>query len=98
MLLLILLVEHTDEPLLAMLGDVRGKRVLDVGSGNGYLCRKLATQGGAARVVGVDICDGFVDMALKRCARSCVIASLTAFARTVLLASRPSCLSLVFGF
>ncbi len=33
---------QSDEPMLALLGDVNSKQVLDVGSGNGYLCRKLA--------------------------------------------------------
>lgn len=39
--------------LLGILGDVAGKRVLDAGCGNGYLCRMLARQG--AKVVGVDL-------------------------------------------
>lgn len=38
--------------LLRMLGDVRGRRVLDAGCGNGYLSRILAERG--ARVVGVE--------------------------------------------
>ncbi|GAB3405684.1 class I SAM-dependent methyltransferase [Flindersiella endophytica] len=37
---------------LRLLGDVSGKRVLDAGSGNGYLSRLLAGRG--ARVVGVE--------------------------------------------
>lgn len=44
---------HLANPvLLRMLGDVRGRRILDAGSGNGYLSRMLAGRG--ARVVGVE--------------------------------------------
>ena len=32
---------QSDEPMLELLGEVRGRRVLDLGCGNGYLCRKL---------------------------------------------------------
>ena len=42
-----------DPALLAIVGDVRGQRILDAGCGNGYLSRILARQG--ARVVGVDL-------------------------------------------
>ncbi|MGH3390925.1 MAG: class I SAM-dependent methyltransferase, partial [Actinomadura sp.] len=38
--------------LLRLLGDVRGRRVLDAGCGNGYFSRLLAERG--ARVVGVE--------------------------------------------
>lgn len=38
--------------LLRMLGDVRGRRILDAGSGHGYLSRMLAARG--AGVVGVE--------------------------------------------
>ena len=55
---------QSDEPMLALLGDVRGLRVLDVGSGNGYLCRKLARAG--AQVTGVELSDAFVAMACQR--------------------------------
>lgn len=53
----------SDEPMLAMLGDVQGQRLLDVGSGNGYLCRKLARQG--ALMTGVELSDQFMAMALQ---------------------------------
>ena len=55
---------QSDEPMLELLGDVRGKRVLDVGSGNGYLCRKLAKAGAATQ--GIEISDQFVEMAEGR--------------------------------
>jgi 2-polyprenyl-3-methyl-5-hydroxy-6-metoxy-1,4-benzoquinol methylase len=52
---------QSDEPMLELLGDVTGQRVLDVGCGNGYLCRKLARQG--ASVTGVDLSDRFLQIA-----------------------------------
>lgn len=55
---------QSDPPMLAMLGDVRGLNVLDVGSGNGYLCRKLARAG--ASVTGVELSDRFVGQATER--------------------------------
>ena len=54
----------SDEPMLELLGDVDGKSVLDVGSGNGYLCRKLARAG--ATITGVELADGFVKIARQR--------------------------------
>lgn len=50
--------------MLEMIGKVKGLRILDVGSGNGYLCRKLATAGAA--VTGVEFCDQFIQLAQKR--------------------------------
>src|SRR6266849_5949490 len=41
-----------DPPLLRLVGDVAGKRLLDLACGNGYLSRRFARQG--ATVVGVD--------------------------------------------
>jgi len=55
---------QSDEPMLELLGDVGGLRVLDVGSGNGYLCRKLAR--GGALMTGVELCDRFHAMAAGR--------------------------------
>jgi len=55
---------QSDEPMLALLGDVDGLRVLDVGSGNGYLCRKLASAG--ATMTGVEMSAEFVRMAKQR--------------------------------
>jgi len=50
--------------LLGILGDVAGKRVLDAGCGNGYLCRMLARRG--AEMVGVDLAPGWIEMARSR--------------------------------
>ena len=54
---------QSDEPMLALLGEVRGLRVLDVGSGNGYLCRKLARAG--ATLTGVELSDEFIRIARR---------------------------------
>lgn len=55
---------QSDEPMLEMLGDVGGRTVLDAGSGNGYLCRKLARLG--ATVTGVELSDEFLRLARGR--------------------------------
>lgn len=45
--------QYVDDPaFLQLLGDVSGKRLLDLGCGDGQLCRKLKTRGGL--VTGVD--------------------------------------------
>ncbi len=54
----------SDEPMLALLGEVQGLKVLDVGSGNGYLCRKLARLG--ANMTGVELSDRFLAMASEK--------------------------------
>jgi len=53
-------VEHAD--LLALLPDVDGRRVLDLGCGAGQLARHLATTG-AAEVVGVDVSERMLALA-----------------------------------
>ncbi|MBI4219671.1 MAG: class I SAM-dependent methyltransferase [Chloroflexi bacterium] len=58
---------RSDEPMLELLGPVRGLDVLDVGCGNGYLCRKLARAD--ARPTGVELSDGFLSIARGREAR-----------------------------
>jgi ubiquinone/menaquinone biosynthesis C-methylase UbiE len=45
-----------------LIGDVRGKAVLDLACGEGFYTRILA-RGGAARVVGVDLSQGMIDLA-----------------------------------
>ena len=55
---------QSDEPMLEMLGNVRSQRVLDVGSGNGYLCRKLSKAG--AQMTGVELSDEFLKIARHR--------------------------------
>jgi ubiquinone/menaquinone biosynthesis C-methylase UbiE len=55
---------QSDEPMLELLGEIRGQQVLDVGSGNGYLCRKLARAG--AIMTGVELSDEFLKIALER--------------------------------
>ncbi|WP_346280677.1 methyltransferase domain-containing protein [Pseudonocardia sp.] len=47
--------------LLRMLGDVRGRRVLDAGCGTGYLSRLLPDRG--AEVVGVEPARALIDYA-----------------------------------
>jgi SAM-dependent methyltransferase len=46
------------------LGDVRGKRVLDVGCGTGRIARSLADQG--AQVVGIDFAPRVIEIARKQ--------------------------------
>ena len=52
---------QSDEPMLEFLGEVTGNRILDVGSGNGYLCRKLARSG--ASMTGIELSDRFLEIA-----------------------------------
>src|SRR5438477_4433775 len=53
-------VEHAD--LLALLPDVDGRRVLDLGCGAGQLARHLASIG-AAEVVGIDVSERMLALA-----------------------------------
>ncbi|MDP6513364.1 MAG: class I SAM-dependent methyltransferase [SAR202 cluster bacterium] len=55
---------QSDEPMLALLGEVGALNVLDVGCGNGYLSRKLANPG--AKMTGVEIASGMLDIATDR--------------------------------
>ncbi len=50
--------------LLASLGDIRGRRVLDLGTGNGFLAAALAHRG--AEVVAVDVSPAALDLARTR--------------------------------
>jgi 2-polyprenyl-3-methyl-5-hydroxy-6-metoxy-1,4-benzoquinol methylase len=55
--------QHLLNPVLwRMLGDVSGRRVLDAGSGQGYLCRLLAARG--AKVVGLEPGRSLLDYAM----------------------------------
>jgi ubiquinone/menaquinone biosynthesis C-methylase UbiE len=53
---------QSDEVLFRLLGEVAGRRVLDAGCGQGYLCRSLARRG--ATVVGVENSIRFYELAL----------------------------------
>jgi SAM-dependent methyltransferase len=55
---------NSDPVLWRLLGDVRGRRVLDAGCGTGYLSRKLALQG--AHVVGIDVSPAMIAIASER--------------------------------
>jgi 2-polyprenyl-3-methyl-5-hydroxy-6-metoxy-1,4-benzoquinol methylase len=50
--------------LLALLGDIAGRVVLDAGCGEGYLARILAARG--ARVIGIDLAPRLIDLARAR--------------------------------
>ncbi|WP_211861308.1 class I SAM-dependent methyltransferase [Neoroseomonas soli] len=50
------------------LGDMRGRRILDLGTGNGFLATALALRG--AEVVGVDVSGAALDFARQRAERS----------------------------
>jgi len=50
--------------LFELLGDVRGKRILDAGCGTGYLCRMLAKRG--AQVTGVEPATAMFNYAVAR--------------------------------
>ena len=54
---------QSDEPMLQLLGEVRGMRILDVDSGNGYLCRKLAKAG--AVMTGIELAGKLLEIATR---------------------------------
>lgn len=57
--------EHIRRPaIMHELGDIRGKRILDLGCGDGYYSRLMAEAG--ADVVGVDFSQEFIDLAKKQ--------------------------------
>lgn len=51
--------------LFKLMGDVAGKSVLDLACGEGHYTRRVK-QRGAGRMVGVDISQGMIDLALKQ--------------------------------
>ncbi|MBC6461036.1 class I SAM-dependent methyltransferase [Actinomadura sp. HBU206391] len=53
--------ELTDRAVLDAIGPCEGQKILDAGCGEGYLARRLASQG--ADVLGVDACQGLIDAA-----------------------------------
>ncbi len=56
---------HVEQPtLFGLIGDVRGKSVLDLACGDGIYARMLADRG-AARVHGVDLSGGMIELAQK---------------------------------
>ena len=50
---------------LKLIGDVNGKRVLDLACGEGHLTR-MVRKAGAAEVVGIDISERMIDLARER--------------------------------
>ena len=58
--------EHVERyTLFELLGDVRGKTVLDLACGDGFYTRRLK-QAGAAAVTGVDVSEGMIELAEAR--------------------------------
>jgi ubiquinone/menaquinone biosynthesis C-methylase UbiE len=51
-----------DPMILQVLGDVKGKKILDAGCGDGYLCRKLARLG--ASITGVELSKKMLNFAV----------------------------------
>ena len=51
-------------PLLELLGDIAGRRLLDAGCGDGYLARVLAARG--AHVTGIDLSPRLIEMARQK--------------------------------
>ena len=57
---------HVEQPtLFGLIGDVRGRSVLDLACGDGIYARALADLG-ATRVHGVDLSAGMIDLAATR--------------------------------
>lgn len=57
------------------LGDIRGRRILDLGTGNGFLAAALAHRG--AEVVAIDVSRASLDLARQRAERSGVLDRIT---------------------
>src|SRR5689334_6846424 len=59
--------DYTELPaVIALAGDVKGKRALDVGCGPGRHSKKLLAKG--AHVTGIDISDEMINIAREHCA------------------------------
>jgi SAM-dependent methyltransferase len=54
---------QSDPILFELLGPVKGLRILDAGSGNGYLCRLLTKRG--AKMVGIELSGRFYEIARR---------------------------------
>ncbi len=52
------------EKVLAWLGDLKGKTIVDIGAGSGYFAFRFAREG--ARVIAADVDDGFQEVIRKR--------------------------------
>lgn len=57
--------KNLSEILYSMVGDIRGKKILDAGCGVGNDCKMLSENG--AKVVGIDISQKMIDLAKERC-------------------------------
>src|SRR5215831_5800388 len=79
--------------MLAMLGDVAGARVLDLGCGEGGYSRALAQNG--ARVIGVDGSDRMIDVARERASAAGIGASFAVANATALETIASSSIDLV---
>lgn len=57
--------KHMLNPVLfALLGDIKGRRLVDIGCGEGYLCRMMAQRG--AEVTGLDVSDAMLEHARQQ--------------------------------
>ena len=70
-------ISNLDRAALSPAGELRGKRVLDLGCGSGDLSLALIAQG--ARVTAVDLSPGMVEVARRRAERFCEDPSLGDF-------------------
>lgn len=52
-------------PMLALLDFAQSDRVLDIGCGSGWLCRRIATQVPEGKVVGIDVSDEMISRARR---------------------------------
>ena len=57
-----------------LLGDLRPARILDIGCGDGYLCKRYAEAGITARVQGLDISTGRLRYAAELSPGACFVA------------------------
>ncbi len=56
--------EMNNPAMFEMLGDIKGKKILDIGCGEGYNTRIIAKQG--AKVIGIDFSKVMVDFAIQK--------------------------------